>query len=165
MGRLKNEKHEAFARLFVFGDPRHDPRDPDGPPDTRHRHREAYRAAGYRPRTDEAARVAGYRLLQREDVQRRIQELRDEAVEIAQARRYRWAQLVPDAQEVLLDAVTGRREVRGPEVQAAKAILENEAGPPSLRFKDPKTGKERTGIPVYVLGAMDDEPDQGDENG
>lgn len=162
MGRLKNPRHEEFCRLFVFGNPRHDPKDPDSPEETRHLHRESYEAAGYKAR-GESARVLGYRLLQRVDIQERIEELREEVVNVARARRFRWAQLFPDAQEYLWNVVTGREEAESARVSAAKEIIAQDQGPLNLRFRDPKTGKERTGIPVFVLGVDDEEEDDDDQ--
>jgi hypothetical protein len=161
MGRLKNPRHEAFCQLYVHGDPRHDPRDSESPPDCRHRHRESYEAAGYRAR-GESARVLGYELLRRADVQTRILEIREELVEVARSRRFRWSQLYPEAQELLLRAARGE-EVTGPQVAAAREIVAREEGSLAFKFRDPKSGKEKTGIPVYVLGSDDDEEVEEDE--
>jgi hypothetical protein len=155
MGRLKNPGHEAFCRLFVLGNPAHDENDPESPVETIHNATRSYELAGYKARGNAAA-VNGSRLLRRPDIQKRVGELREEAENIASTRIYRWRQLLPRAQEVLARALAGE-EVSTQALQAAKEVVLQAGGPPSLRFRDPKSGKDHTAVPIYVLGVDDEE--------
>lgn len=136
MPRLRNQRHEKFCRLFVHGNPAFDPTTApsEGPPDTRNNAKQSYLHADFHPRTNKAARQGGYRLLQRSDVRRRINELRDEEQELMSTRQRRWKSLVPDAQELLLRAVRGEEDVTGPQIQAAREIIEQAVGPTRFRF-------------------------------
>jgi phage terminase small subunit len=155
VSRLKNIRHENFCQLFVFGNPAHDPDDESTPPDTLHNATQAYIQAGYAARGN-AASVNGSRLLRRPDIQERVTELREEAEHMARTRVFRWGQLLADAQEALRRALAGE-EVSTQAVSAAKEIVAQAQGPAHLRFKDPKSGKERVGIPVFVFGGDGDE--------
>jgi hypothetical protein len=160
MSALKDPRREAFCQLYVFGDPRHDPKDENSIPDCRHKHQLAYERAGYAARGS-SSRVNGYKALQKPEVQERISELRDDAVGLCRARRARWSQLFPEAQEYLWDVVVGKEAADPGRISAAKEIIARDEGPLSFRFRDPKTGKERSGIPVFVLGVDDDGEEEG----
>jgi hypothetical protein len=162
VGRLSNARHEAFCQLFVFGNPEHDPEAPEwSPPNTLHNATKSYELAGYKARGNSAA-VNGSRLLRRLDVQERIEELREDVVHMARTRRFRWAQLFPKAQEVLNRALAGEA-ITPAQIQAAKEVIQRDEGPLGYRFRDPKTGKERSGIPIFVLGTDDGDDDPGEE--
>lgn len=153
-GRLRNQRHETFCRLFVHGHPGFRPDLPkgEGPPDTRNNATQSYVQAGYQPGSHHSARQGGYRLLQRSDIHRRIQELREVQEQLERTRLRRWGALVPAAQQLLLDAVHGKRDVTAAQISAAKEILEQAIGPARLRFQA-ETGDGNGALNVTVYGA------------
>lgn len=146
-------------RLYVLGNPKHDPKDSDSPPDTLHNATEAYRHAGFKATTRAAAATGGSRLLRRDDVQDRIREVEAEAAAIAETRLFRWGRLLADAQDTLIRAMAGE-EVSTQAIRAAREVIQRAEGPLGFRFRNPKTGEETAGIPIYVLGVDDLDDDE-----
>jgi hypothetical protein len=157
MPRLSNPRWEKFCQLFTCGNADHDPDNPDSPPNTLHNGVQSYFAAGFVAKNYNTAAVCAHRMMKREVIRDRINEIRDELEEIEKTRLFRWMQLMPHAQSALLDALAGKK-VSKERLAAAREIIAQAAPPPALRFKDMRTGKEGSAFPVFVLG-MDDQED------
>jgi len=71
---LRNPKHEAFCQYYVFGHPPLNGRPSDWRERPTKNGQRSYEAAGYES-TGPVARAASSRLLRREDIQLRIEEL------------------------------------------------------------------------------------------
>lgn len=118
---LMKQEHEEFALLYTAG-----------PEEVRGNATEAYlEVYGC---TRRAAESGGSRLLKRERVRARIRELRREAAEAAKDTLREWWELVPEAQETILEAARGAytSDDDGGRVrlQAAREILDRAMGSP-----------------------------------
>lgn len=130
---LPNNRHEHFCHLFVFGNPKHDPKDKENtPPDTFHNATQAYRAAGFKG-DDHVCGVGGHRLLRRDDIQTRLVELRTEQTRIKTAFLESWKSMLPDAQDVIRRAMAGE-EISTQCLTAAREVIEQAQGPTRFRF-------------------------------
>lgn len=136
---LENPRWERFAQLFVFGHPEHNPLAgkgaPDNPPDTLHNATQAYLAAGFRSRSSGAAAVSGSRLLRNAKILDRIAELQVVRDQVADAFLIRWMTLLPEAQQVLRDAMAGEANT-SKQLRAAILVIrlaERERGSCSCR--------------------------------
>lgn len=124
MPKLKNPRHERFCHLYYAG-----------PEELRGNAKRCY-AKCYPNANANTAQVEGSRLLSRDKVRARIEEIRDEVAEKAKARARDWWELYPDAQRTLLEAARGDF---GPDmddqdkrsaVEAAKEIVSRCEGTP-----------------------------------
>jgi hypothetical protein len=133
---LPNHRWELFCNLFVFGNPKHDPKAPkddrDNPPNPRNNGTIAYMAAGYKAGYRSAGELA-YRLLKKVEISGRIAELKKEEQNIKAAFTHHWKTILPEAQEVLLSAMRGEA-VTPQAVTSAKEIIEQALGPTRFRF-------------------------------
>jgi hypothetical protein len=157
-GRLKNARHEAFCWFYAWGNTRHTPdlkrTDPGYVPETLSNATQSYIAAGYAARGNAAAQL-GRELLRRAEVQERILVIRAEAADVAAVSVMRWAQLLPTAQEAIrgeLERAARDGVFSAQTFAAAKLVIDRAEGPLAFKFKDPTTGEERAGLPVFILG-------------
>ena len=143
-----NARQEAFCQLWVFGNPGHDPADPLSAPDTRNNAYQSYVAAGYAARGS-AARACASRLLTKANIRQRIAELRREQERVCEVFLRRWRSLLPKAQQVLEDALDGR-EITGPQIQAAREVIQQAEGPVHLRFGGREPSDERSPLRITL---------------
>ena len=133
---LENPRWEAFCLYFVLGNPKRDPNapkdDPQNPPDTRNNATRSYIQAGYTARGNSAS-VCAHKLLRNAQVQARLVELRDEATRIKKAFMRQWAEMLPDAQDVLARSMAGE-DVSANEIRSAKHVIDQAEGPTRFRF-------------------------------
>lgn len=150
---LKNPRHEAFCRHWVFGSLERGPSPGSGDMDTRHNAYLSYVAAGYRARGT-AARACASRLLTRANIRERIAELRDEEGRLQALYLRRWGALLPAAQQVLVDAMEGK-EVTSQQLVAAREVIEQAQGPAHLRFGLPHRPHDGGTIQVTLWSGVD----------
>lgn len=163
--RSLTDLQERFCQLFVFGNFRRPgPNDleelteeerADLPPDTRGNRTQSYIQAGYKSRGSNA-RAEAHRMLGKPHIRYRIQELREEHAQMQEAYWNRLAEIMPQAQRALLEALGSP----GERVQAAKYLWDRYEGPPAHRFRvKDRQGKvkEASAMPVLVLGFDDEE--------
>lgn len=139
---LKNPRWEKFCRLFVAGDE-----------DVVGNAKRSYIEAGYKAR-GHAAESAASRLLRKDEVRRRIDELREVALDAARARLREWGELAPEAQATIAEIMREGERGDGVRLRAARTIIERAEGPATLKFKDSE-GRDRDAAPaVFVLGGV-----------
>ena len=129
--RLPNARHERFCQLFVLGDPAWSP-DRGAVSDTRGNAARAYVRAGYAAR-GAFARAAASRLLREPETRARVSQLRGLEERLKSVYLRRWESLLPDAQQVLVNALEGK-DVTTQQFQAAREVIHQAIGPTRFRF-------------------------------
>lgn len=155
---LKNEKHEKFCQLFVFGLPGWDPAEEGEQeiPNIRKNATQCYIAAGYKAR-GASANVNASRLLRSAKIQARVIELREEETRLVSVYLRRWKAMLMDAQAVLEKAMRGG-DVTPAAVTAAREVIEQAEGPSRFRFgiKDGASGDGGLSITLWSGRREDD---------
>jgi len=104
-------------------------------------------AAGYRPKNSQVASVLASRLVRNDKVQRRIRELRAVQDLTVAAFVRDWGSWLPEAQQVLIDAMAGKG-VKSVQLKAALAIIDRAEGRTRSRQGSPRSRDEN---PPYTI--------------
>lgn len=150
---LPNRRQEDFCRLFVFGDGKvpEGGKSSKGESDPRHNATRAYVAAGYKAGSLPGASVSASRLLRNAKIQHRIEELRAVEDRTMNVFLRRWGSLLPDAQQVFVDAMAGK-EVTPIQLRAAREVVDRAQGRPESRRKSPNVEDDRPPLTITVWG-------------